>query len=262
MSLFCGASSTVATLPFRAVRPPLSLQTGAQRVTLGGGSRQFSRASSLISLSRGSKLSAITAQENLVSVLESQIESAVVNEETPDDGEEEDKLPEGFPFRIIDTPGERVFFLTRKFENETILVEIDPSAPFDEAKKEEPNDPQAEVLIGISMVINVSKHDYAPCLEFLANAYIDEIVINAIYVRQPQELSYPFLAKKIKKLWYPYEGPDFVDLDENLQKAFHRFLEIRGIKPNITEFVTDYLANKDRRERLQLLKNVKTFVDM
>ncbi|KAG5403871.1 hypothetical protein IGI04_009990 [Brassica rapa subsp. trilocularis] len=241
MSLFCGASSTVATLPFRAVRPPLSLQTGAQRVTLGGGSPQFSRASSLISLSRGSKLSAITAQENLVSVLESQIESAVVNEETPDDGEEEDKLPEGFPFRIIDTPGERVFFLTRKFENETILVEIDPSAPFDEAKKEEPNDPQAEVLIGISMVINVSKHDYAPCLEFLANAYIDEIVINAIYVRQPQELS---------------------DLDENLQKAFHRFLEIRGIKPNITEFVADYLANKDRRERLQLLKDVKTFVDM
>ena len=92
MSLFCGASSTVATLPFRAVRPPLSLQTGAQRVTLGGGSRQFSRASSLISLSRGSKLIAITAQENLVSVLESQIESAVVNEETPDDGEEEDKV--------------------------------------------------------------------------------------------------------------------------------------------------------------------------
>ena len=82
----------MATLPFRAVRPPLSLQTGAQRVTLGGGSRQFSRASSLISLSTGSKLSAITAQENLVSVLESQIESAVVNEETPDDGEEEDKV--------------------------------------------------------------------------------------------------------------------------------------------------------------------------
>ncbi|CAN6806939.1 unnamed protein product [Brassica oleracea] len=256
MSLFCGASSTVATLPFRAVRPPLSLQTGAQRVTLGGGSRQFSRA---ISLSTGSKLSAITAQENLVSVLESQIESAVVNEETPDDG---DKLPEGFPFRIIDTPGERVFFLTRKFENETILVEIDPTAPLDEGKKEEPNDPQAEVLIGISMVINVSKHDYAPCLEFLANAYIDEIVIDAIYVKQPQELSYPFLAKKIKKLWYPYEGPDFVDLDENLQKAFHRFLDIRGIKPNITEFVADYLANKDSRERLQLLKDVKTFVDM
>ena len=52
------------------------------------------------------------------------------------------------------------------------------------------------------------------------------------------------------------------DLDENLQKAFHRFLEIRGIKPNITEFVADYLANKDSRERLQLLKDVKTFVDM
>ena len=52
------------------------------------------------------------------------------------------------------------------------------------------------------------------------------------------------------------------DLDENLQKAYHRFLEIRGIKPNITEFMADYMADKAGRERLHWLNDVKSFLDM
>jgi len=51
------------------------------------------------------------------------------------------------------------------------------------------------------------------------------------------------------------------DLDENLQKAFHRYLEIRGIKPSFTTFLADYVANKDSREYLQWLKDLKSFVE-
>lgn len=51
------------------------------------------------------------------------------------------------------------------------------------------------------------------------------------------------------------------DLDENLQKAFHKFLEIRGIKPSFTDFLSDYVANKDSREYLQWLKDIKAFVE-
>ena len=79
MSLFCGVS--VATLPFGAARsPPASLQTGAHRVTFGR-SHRFSR---LISFSA---LSAITPTSNLLSLLESEIESSVVNEDAPDNEE-------------------------------------------------------------------------------------------------------------------------------------------------------------------------------
>ncbi|KAG5403870.1 hypothetical protein IGI04_009989 [Brassica rapa subsp. trilocularis] len=246
MSLFCGASSTVATLPFRAVRSRVTLQTGAQIVTLGGGSPQFSRASSLISLSRGSKLSAITADENLVSVLESQIESAVVKE-----APEEDEFPEWFPFYIVDADKDRVVYLVRKFENETIYVRIELSRSLgDDKEKEEPKDPQAEVLTGIPIFISVIKDEDGPSLEFIANAYVHEIVIDAVYVESPLELT------------WRYKGPDFADLDENLQKAYHRFLEIRGIKPNITEFMADYMADKAGRERLHWLNDVKSFLDM
>ncbi|KAG5403872.1 hypothetical protein IGI04_009991 [Brassica rapa subsp. trilocularis] len=238
MSLFCGASSTVATLPFLVVRSPVTLQTGAQRVTLGGGSHQFSRASSLISFSRGSMLSAITADENLVSVLESEINCSVVKE-VPG----EDELPEGFPFRIGDITGDRVLHLIREFEDETIFVRIG-----DDEEKEEPNDHHAEGLIGIPMVISVTKQDDGPCLDFIAKAYVGEIVIEAVYVEEEP-----------RKHTCPYQGPDFDDLDDNLQKAFHRFLEVRGIKPTFTEFVVDYMADKEGRERVQWLKDVKSF---
>lgn len=50
------------------------------------------------------------------------------------------------------------------------------------------------------------------------------------------------------------------DLDENLQKAFHKYLEIRGIKPSTTNFLHEYMINKDSKEYLMWLKNVKAFI--
>lgn len=78
----------MATLAFRAVRSPASLQTGVQRLTLGGGGgcHQFSRASLISSSRRVSTPSAITKtsdDENLVSVLDTEIEYADY-EEAPD----------------------------------------------------------------------------------------------------------------------------------------------------------------------------------
>ncbi|CAN6804981.1 unnamed protein product [Brassica oleracea] len=258
MSLFRRASSSLATLAFRAVRSPVSLRNGAvsaERLILR--TQQLSRGS-VFSFSRFSTESAVaktTADENLVSVLESEIECAV-KEEAPDENVMED-VPEGFPFEIIDTPGERTLLLQRKFEDETIQVEVDSCATYDDDEEEgeqaEANDDEDEessVKLRIPMVVSVAKGD-GVCLEFGVSAYADEIVIDSLSIKQPQG-SENELA---------YEGPDFDDLDENLQKAFHRFLEIRGIKPSFTGFLADYVANKDSREYLQWLKDVKSFVE-
>ncbi|KAH0889071.1 hypothetical protein HID58_051500 [Brassica napus] len=205
MSLFCGVS--VATLPFGAARsPPASLQTGAHRVTFGR-SHRFSR---LISFSA---LSAITPTSNLLSLLESEIESSVVNEDAPDNEE----LPEWFTFQIIDLPSERVVRLIRKFDDETIIVYIDPSAHLFDEQPKLPQDDE-ELLAGIPMVVDVSKDDDGLCLEFGVNAFAAEI------------------------------------------RAFHKFLEIRGINLTLTNFLADYMVNKDKRSHLQWLKDVKSFV--
>lgn len=51
------------------------------------------------------------------------------------------------------------------------------------------------------------------------------------------------------------------DLDENLQNAFHKYLEVRGIKPSTVNFLQGYMANKDSKEYLQWLNNLKKFVE-
>lgn len=50
------------------------------------------------------------------------------------------------------------------------------------------------------------------------------------------------------------------DLDENLQKAFHKYLEIRGISPSTTNFLHEYMINKDSREYLIWMKDLKKFI--
>lgn len=55
---------------------------------------------------------------------------------------------------------------------------------------------------------------------------------------------------------------DFIrDLDENLQKSFHKYLEIRGIKPSTTSFLHEYMINKDSREYVKWLENLQKFVE-
>lgn len=51
------------------------------------------------------------------------------------------------------------------------------------------------------------------------------------------------------------------DLDENLQKGFYKYLEVRGIKPSATNYLREYMANKDNREYLLWLKYLKKFVE-
>lgn len=50
------------------------------------------------------------------------------------------------------------------------------------------------------------------------------------------------------------------DLDENLQKALHKYLEVRGIKSSLFDFLHEYMLAKDEREYLTWLKNMKEFV--
>ncbi|KAE8683093.1 Mitochondrial glycoprotein family protein [Hibiscus syriacus] len=87
-------------------------------------------------------------------------------------------------------------------------------------------------------------------LEFSCTASPDQVAIDSLSFRGPtpeDELA--------------YEGPDFHDLDENMQNSFHKYLEIRGIKPSTTNFLHGYMMNKDNREYANWLKNLKKFVE-
>ncbi|KAJ7960167.1 Mitochondrial glycoprotein [Quillaja saponaria] len=188
-----------------------------------------------------------TPDETLSRVIESEIKYS--------QGEEEDDSAESeFPFEVEDNPGRQLLTVKRTYKGEEIRVEVhkhDYDYDYDyEDEDEDDGDSARGRQSGIPLVVNVSKKD-GPCMEFSCTAYPNEITLYAVAIIDPEFAEDEFA----------YEGPNFNDLDENLQKAFHKYLEIRGIKPCITSFLHEYMIDKDRREYLLWLKKVKKFIE-
>ncbi|KAF5202556.1 Mitochondrial glycoprotein [Thalictrum thalictroides] len=202
--------------------------------------RTFSPILNFSSLSTQSK-----SDLNLVQILDSEIE------EEEESCIELDEIPDWFPFEIKDDPGKQTITLGSNYQGEDIKVVVQMPGPVEEEGEEDGDNNEESVQTCISMIVSVAKGRNKPCLEFGCTVYPDEISIDSLSVRDP-DTSEDDLA---------YEGPNFSDLDENLQNAFHKYLEVRGIKPSTTNFLYEYMSNKENKEYLNWLKNVKYFVE-
>ncbi|CAN4105381.1 unnamed protein product [Withania somnifera] len=191
-----------------------------------------------------------TSDESLLKVIQSEIQCA----EESDEQDAVEEAPEGFPFKIEDHPGQQTITLTREYQGESIDVEVHMpdlvTGDEDENENDAENNRESASQSQIPLVVKVSKKN-GPSLEFGLTAFADEIAIDNLSIKDPN-LAEDQIA---------YEGPDFSDLDENLQKAFHKYLEIRGIKPSTTNFLHEYMINKDAREYVMWLKNLKKFIE-
>ncbi|TKY56789.1 mitochondrial protein [Spatholobus suberectus] len=188
-----------------------------------------------------------TSDENLLRVIESEIECA----KDTDDHNAVEEVPSNFPFKIIDSPGQQTITLERTYQGEEIKVEVHMPDLVTGEENDDDNDNEGERASQSSIPLAVSVYKKGgPYLEFNCVGYPDEIVIDSLSVKNP-DLAEDQIA---------YEGPDFQDLDENLQKSFHKYLEIRGIKPSTTNFLHEYMINKDSKEYLVWLTKLKSFV--
>ncbi|KAF9597699.1 hypothetical protein IFM89_021186 [Coptis chinensis] len=191
-----------------------------------------------------------TTNSNLVQILESEIGCA----EEEDDSNQVEGLPNGFPFKIRDEPGMKTIILEKEYEGEVIKVEVHTPEIYENEDEDENNgdgDGEKEGHASIALVVKVTKGRNGTSLEFGCTADPDEITIDSLIVKD-HDTSEDDLA---------YGGPDFQDLDENLQKGFYKYLEVRGIKPSTTNFLYEYMMKKDGKEYLRWLKNVKKFVE-
>eukprot|EP00262_Sarcandra_glabra_P018192 TRINITY_DN6462_c0_g1_i1.p1 TRINITY_DN6462_c0_g1~~TRINITY_DN6462_c0_g1_i1.p1 ORF type:complete len:293 (+),score=49.82 TRINITY_DN6462_c0_g1_i1:106-879(+) len=192
-----------------------------------------------------------SSDDNLVRVVESEIKCA----EESDEHDRIDEIPNGFPFEIQDNPGEQTITLRRVYHGEQIKVvvcmpDLVTGDGEDNDNSDDDGSDEKSNQSSIPLVVTVSK-ETGPSLEFGCTAYPDEVSIDSMSVKE-QEASEDQIA---------YEGSDFSDLDENLQKGFHKYLEIRGIKASTTNFLHEYMINKDSREYLMWLKNLKKFIE-
>ncbi|EOA21389.1 hypothetical protein CARUB_v10001756mg [Capsella rubella] len=192
------------------------------------------------------------------------IETEIGYAENADDYDRVEEVPSGFPFKMEDKPGGKIVTLTREYEGESVKVEVhmtnlvtgdkeDDEDDDEEAENEEDEDedkPEKPKQSNVPLLVTLSKKT-GPSLEFRCTAFPDRIAIKDMWVTFPDDPSKDEIA---------YEGPSFRVLDEKLRKAFHRYIEIRGIKPSMINFLHEYMINKDSREHLLWLKTLKNFV--
>ena len=242
------AASSVLPVTIRSWKQQRLLHTALGSVVQNKCREEVARGSMWIPVRFASAAPKSKIEENLLRVLDSEIKCALES-----DPPTEDVVPEGtIPFTVEDTPGEQSVYLRRKYGNEDIKIEVmamDMGSSGEDGDDDDDENEQGS-RPHVSLTVTVSKGE-GPSLEFNCSAYPDEVTIDVMAVKE-KEPSADHIA---------YEGPSFQDLDENLQKSFHKFLEVRGIKGSLSNFLAEYMMNKDNKEYIRWLKNVKSFIE-
>lgn len=257
MSLFYvvrRAASSVAPKAFRALKHQRlivsatgsAFQSCCRKETIKGTPWVSSRAATSIAVSAKSN-------ENLVEMLEDEIQCALES----DPPTEDPKPPGTIPWEIEDILGNQAVILRKKHGNEDIKVEVMPGDMGDEEEEEDEEDGDSDIASvepHVYLTVTISKGE-GPFLEFICTGYAKEVSIDAMAFKHPQKKA----SDEGDRI--PYDGPDFNDLDESLQKALQKYLEVRGIKPVLTNYLSEYVINKERKENINWLKTVKEYIE-
>ncbi|CAN6470859.1 unnamed protein product [Victoria cruziana] len=148
-------------------------------------------------------------------------------------------------FAVEGKPGEQWIRLRRKYgDDEDIKVEVTMFDGFQGT-----GDKGEDVQMHISLIVDVSKGDESNPLEFICSAWPNALVVRKV-----------FMLKRHKMPPKPYIGPDFAELDDELQDALQEFLEARGVNDELAIFLHQYMLNKDKAEYIHWLEKVKSFV--
>ncbi|XP_044352824.1 uncharacterized protein At2g39795, mitochondrial-like [Triticum aestivum] len=141
-------------------------------------------------------------------------------------------------------------------DSETSSSDKSSSSSEDEAKNrtEEYNLPiRKKIEHSLPLMVTVSKPD-GSSMKFACDAYHDEITIDTVSVRQR-----PSGAEEGDNNAYD-DGPDFSDLDNNLQEGLHKYLEVRGVTPNNIELLHKYIISKEWQHYQVWLAKLRHFV--
>ncbi|GAV72377.1 MAM33 domain-containing protein [Cephalotus follicularis] len=153
-------------------------------------------------------------------------------------------------FTIDDKPGEQWVRMERKYGgNEDIKVEatmFDGSIP---GPKSAGGVPGEDVILHITFIVTIAKGD-GDIFEIMCSAWPDTMEIKKLFIHQQDKTSAQ-----------PYIGPEFKELDDELQDSLYDFLEERGINNDLAVFLHAYMKNKDKTELVRWMRTVKSFFE-
>ncbi|KAM5578586.1 uncharacterized protein ABKV19_008746 [Rosa sericea] len=156
-------------------------------------------------------------------------------------------------FTVDNRSGEQWISLKRKFgHNEEIKIEatmFDGSVPITKSGGGGGGLGE-DVQLHITMVVNISKEEGRNALEIMCSVWPDTIEINKLFIRKPENMPAQ-----------PYTGPEFKELDDELQDSLYEFLEARGINDDLAIFLHSYMKNKDKTEFIRWMRTVKSYIE-
>uniref|UniRef100_A0A0E0JDX7 DUF4220 domain-containing protein n=1 Tax=Oryza punctata TaxID=4537 RepID=A0A0E0JDX7_ORYPU len=180
--------------------------------------------------------------------------------------DEQEPVPENFPFEILDEEGMSVVILKRDYKDEKIEVivsmpNLEGGPEFDDeddegegknASKDDEDEDEDESAgdSSVSLKVTVSKGS-GPKLEFTCTAFREEITIDDMLIVENAA------AEGDEK--FPYEGPEFTELPVNVQKGLFKYLEQRGITLPTTNYMHDYMVTKQTKEYVGWMTKLKDF---
>ncbi|XP_065867241.1 uncharacterized protein At2g39795, mitochondrial-like [Euphorbia lathyris] len=152
-------------------------------------------------------------------------------------------------FKIDDRPGEQWITMKRKFANsEEIKLEVtmfDGSVPSPQASDVTKNND----ILHLTFIVDISKGD-CESLEIMCSGWPDSLEIKKLFIRRSDKMPAQV-----------YDGPDFNELDDELQESLYEFLEERGVDDEMAAFLHQYMKNKERNEYIRWMGTVKSYIE-
>ncbi|KAG0744631.1 hypothetical protein G6F57_008697 [Rhizopus arrhizus] len=168
-------------------------------------------------------------------------------------------------FKIEDKSGVDEVSLTRTFGNEKIRIlfsisDINNTPPESFLPEDDMIEPE-NIEDGdepVSFPVRASEGQGAVTIDTVAQD--GEIAIESVMYYKDNKLANDQSAESDWQRRGLYIGPQFSELDENLQQLYERFLEERGINSALANFLPDYVEYKEQKEYVQWLENMKKFI--
>ncbi|KAM7257086.1 hypothetical protein ACFE04_012827 [Oxalis oulophora] len=153
-------------------------------------------------------------------------------------------------FTVKDRPGEQWMTMKGKFgDKEDIKLEATMFDGCVSVPRVGEDKSGFDLRLHISVLVDISKGDDGNDLEFVCSAWPDRLEIQKVYI-----------LRRDKMTTMPYLGPDYRRMNVELQKTLRDFLEMRGINNQLSFFLHEYMANKDRIELIHWLGKVESYV--
>eukprot|EP01025_Chloroclados_australasicus_P064613 TRINITY_DN8653_c0_g1_i2.p1 TRINITY_DN8653_c0_g1~~TRINITY_DN8653_c0_g1_i2.p1 ORF type:complete len:246 (-),score=39.58 TRINITY_DN8653_c0_g1_i2:255-992(-) len=231
--------------------PTLLSEVASEAAILGGGSvlRSSWYGASSARPALRNFIHTSPASRNLVSILTEELSHEEQSSTSdPESGHALKNVFEGWSLK--ESPLQSAMTLTCTGpQGEAISVEADANGQEDPVPEED-EEGEAAMVYPMRFVVNVAKGDKKLQFECL---FIEDDEGG------PQIEHIAYLPANADEATI-YTGPNFGELDEKLQEEFSKYLNDRGITANFAQYVCQLLHDKEQKEYVGWLRNVKTFM--